>query len=160
MLRLVQTTALLASLLFAFPAEARFITLPSGIDPLSYRHANRKVIPQGTRINNQPWRQRNEQRKMDLKLIGNALARYRRAERIAPKHILITEEQEICRWDADDCNGLVDLQETLSPYMDNMPADPDAEGNGTGYVVKKDYRERVFLRSIKAEQGWLIRLQN
>ncbi len=160
MSRLLSLTLALSLFVSAAPAHALFIKLSNGKTPTKYDNTTRKVVPQGTKIRNQPWRQRNDRRKLDLKNIGSALAEYRRVANIAPKKILITEEQEICRWDAASCEGLLDLKEVLAPYLDAMPVDPQAEGNGTGYVVKKDYKEHVFLRSIKAEQGWLIRHQN
>lgn len=160
MSRLLITTFALSLFLSASPAHALYLKLPDGKTPTKYQNSARKVIPQGTKVSNQPWRQRNDQRRLDLKNIGTAFFRYRQAHKTIPKSVLITEEKEICRWDASSCTGLLDLKDLLSPYLTSMPVDPHAEGNGTGYVVKKDYKERVFLRAPKAEQGWAIRQQN
>jgi hypothetical protein len=137
---------------------------PQAANPHAQRHANRKK-KQPAPIEHTDARLRNEQRKKDLTNIGNALYRFKKKNGfIAPKVLPTYEAQEICRFDAKDCTGLLDLKEILTPYLEQktMPVDPSApkDGNSTRYTVYKDYKNRVFLKALDAEDGWLIREQH
>lgn len=152
-------SATLVFTLLAPAAEARIIRVKEGEKaPVINRHAGRKKVERGP-INYEPYRLRNQQRQLDLTAIGNAFFRYRYAHKdLAPKAIQIDVEQEICRYGAADCAGLLDLEDEMKDFLADMPVDPQATNpNSTGYVIKKDHKERVWLRAPLAEKGWVIK---
>ncbi len=161
-MRISSVAALVVSVFLAVPAaSARMIrTLPTASGAHVTRHAGRKIkAPAPTEYQN--WRIRNQRRAKDLKHIANALFLYKKAhDGTPPSQIKLDQNTEICRYDAKNCTGLLDLQEALTPYLATMPADPSASaktGNGTRYLVQKDHKGRVYLLAPDAEEGWLIR---
>ncbi len=132
-------------------------------DTLKVRNPARKKI----RVNvtdpgvSSGWKLRNDQRRLDLKLIGNAFFNYRRAHKDINVAPLNHENREICRTGAKSCRGMVDVATLLKDYIDPLPVDPSvaADSNGTGYFVYEDWKGKVYLSAPKAEEGWSIRLQ-
>jgi hypothetical protein len=67
----------------------------------------------------------------------------------------VTEEpKEICKMDANDCSGYIDLSMLVSDdgYLSNIPEDPkNTSGNGTGYLISINQNRRIEVRAIYAE---------
>ena len=155
MLRRLLSAAVMSSLLMtAVPAYA--LVIPGyGIEYLKVRNPARKKIRVSVPV--KPKSQsRNEQRKLDLKYLGNAFFNYRREHGDKNVAGVTRWKQEICKSTAKSCAGLLDLKGALQPYMDPLPVDPGASGNGTGYFVRDDYKGRVLLTAPLAEDGWAI----
>ena len=156
--RLLPAGLLVAALLLAEPAHAIFLKLPPGTDPRAFRAARRKVVPQGTKVSNQPWRERNDKRTKDLTVIGNAIFNYRREHGgKLPTAIPMDKDAELCAGQAVSCTGLVDIRQALKPYLGSIPRDPTATGNSSRYAIHKDWKERAYLKALDAEEGALIR---
>ncbi len=158
--RLLSFLLLFSLCSWSLPAYA--LIIPGyGLDSLKVRNPARKKIRVSVPV--KPKSQfRNEKRKEDLKYFGNAFFNYRRehGDKNAPG--VTRWEQEICRSDAKSCTGLVDVSAALKEYIDPIPRDPltPAIGNGTRYFIKSDYKERVFIRALDAEDGWAINIMH
>ncbi len=158
--RLLSAFTALSLLCSATPAFALIIPGVSR-DTIKVRNPARKKI----RVNvtdpgvTSGWKLRNDQRKLDLKLLGNAFYNYRRRNKDTNVRGLGAEDKEICRSDARDCTGLLDVREFLKPYMNPLVRDPQtpAIGNGTRYFVRVDWKGKVYLSAPDAEEGWSIR---
>ncbi len=150
---------------FLSPATPAYALVIPGVsrDTLKVRNPARKKI----RVNvtdpgvSSSWKLRNDQRKFDLTLLGNAFFNYRRAHKDVNVAPLNHENREICRTGAKSCAGMVDIAALLKDYIDPLPVDPSltAEGNGTGYFVYENWKGKVYMSAPKAEEGWSIRLQ-
>lgn len=95
---------------------------------------------------------RNTVRRSDTNSLRNAFAQYDIENESYPIG-LTTTYQEICAQDASDCTGYFDAQGTLVPtYIAQIPQDPQATGNGSGYEVSiNPVNSSISIRSINAE---------
>ncbi len=102
----------------------------------------------------------NEKRRKDVKTISNAVFFHKRDNnRHIPESIPLNTAKEICRMDASDCSGFVDLTEFVQEYIEEFPVDPASpkNGNGTGYFIHKDFKGRIIVSAPAAEDGWIIK---
>lgn len=110
---------------------------------------------------------------------GKQLAKVRNTERIASVHNILqavlqynleagvfpesigTIPAEICRTDASNCNGLVDLSVLThnQEYLPSLPIDPaSASPNGTGYGIFRMPSGRITVTAPGAERGAIIEI--
>jgi type IV pilus assembly protein PilA len=111
---------------------------------------------------------RNAQRRSDVNTLLNAVYQYAIGhDGTMPASIPTasacagTSTHEICRTDAVDCTGLVDLSVLTNnkTYIVSVPVDPDAgAANGSGYFVSMNSEDRVTVCAPNAEQGATITL--
>jgi hypothetical protein len=158
---LLRTLCALA--LLATPLSSQALYWPQGVPKTGTATTLPKppVVRRSVRQNNPRGSEalRNEQRKKDLTTIGNAIFSYKRDNAYKLPAAVPFFDTEICRSCATSCKGLVDLS-ALAEYLTTVPADPQSPaGNGTGYRIRKDWVNRVFLTAPNAELGWSIRLQ-
>lgn len=123
---------------------------------LKVRNPQRKKVRQA--VLRDTWRNRNERRRLDVKLIANAFYNYRREHSDTNAPGITAKNQELCRTDAQSCVGLLDVREVLAPYMSPLRVDPTSPkiGNGTGYFVRKDWKGRIYVSAPGAEDDWKI----
>ena len=163
-----RTIAAIAICLFVMAplAEARFY-VPAGSGSTMIKGHKMARPPRRRRGTHMflPYKEkselRNEQRKRDLRDIGNAFFRYLIDHTYTLPDGITQTPTEICRTGATSCQGLVDLSMILSPAFPVMPRDPlDATGDGTRYMISKtnDFKDRVILLAPDAENGWYIRV--
>ncbi len=110
---------------------------------------------------------RNAQRKVDVNTILNAIKQYQidnrgdlPSEGYSPT--ITTDYAEICRTDANDCSGYIDMQDlTLNgKYLVAIPIDPSDESiAGTGYLVKLT-GNRITVSAPDAENDVIISVTN
>lgn len=155
--RLVILVSVIAS--FAVPLPSLALRIPntwrgSSSSVSNFNPHNTRRLPRQTV---QPDRAvlRNHQREIDLKAISAALFQYRTDHGDLPAAIN-ANDQEICRLDAKSCAGLLDLRSDLLPYAQSLPVDPTqpSTSNGTGYMVRADWRGKFYLTAPRAEAGW------
>src|SRR3989344_1429776 len=105
-----------------------------------------------------PGRQFNQandtQRNSNANAILNAIGQYQADNRgqLPGPGTITTTDQEICKTDATDCTGLLDLSNLTDNgiYINEIPTDPDcpqasgvcSDADSTGYLVKKESNNR------------------
>ncbi|OGG47798.1 hypothetical protein A2671_00985 [Candidatus Kaiserbacteria bacterium RIFCSPHIGHO2_01_FULL_49_13] len=102
---------------------------------------------------------RNKERQVAVQAILDAVYRYSLDTGTAPISIPLASA-EICRTNASDCRGLVDLGMLTrdSQYLREIPVDPKgASANGTGYWIEKTLAGKVTVEAQGAE-GTTIRV--
>lgn len=106
---------------------------------------------------------RNAQRAMNINAIHKALLQYTVAHGSLPTTMIGTSSMEICRSDATDCTGLLDLSvlSNNAEYMTAIPIDPSVSSlNGTGYMVYKTEAGRPVVYAPLAELGEVLNTSN
>lgn len=102
---------------------------------------------------------RNTQRSVDVNTILNAVYQYSLDnDGDLPANITATET-EICKTEAVNCTGLINLDElTLDQeYVVKLPVDPRATNeNGTGYTISKTANDRIRVNAPIAEYDAVI----
>lgn len=96
---------------------------------------------------------RNSQRVMDINTIHKAVYQYAIDIGSLPTTITSTPT-EICRSDASDCTGLIDLSALTdnSTYLTSIPLDPRvSSSNGTGYMIYQNPSGRPVVYASLAE---------
>ena len=100
---------------------------------------------------------RNLQRSADLNTIVNAIYQYAVDNNGNLPTTLPKTTQEICRSDATDCTGLINLDKLLGSYLVAMPSDPMThDPRSTKYTIVYDTLGHVTLNAPNAEQGVVI----
>ncbi|MDP2655953.1 MAG: hypothetical protein Q8P11_00065 [bacterium] len=101
---------------------------------------------------------RNKQRLSDITVILKGVEQYTRANQtIFPKDITLDEE-EVCKLDAQDCSGLVDLS-VVKTYVGTLPVDPTiSSANSTGYAIIKTTDGHITISAPHAEYGAVVKV--
>lgn len=101
---------------------------------------------------------RNARRSLDGRGISDAVYQYTIDNQGVVPPQITDEFVEICKSDAMDCTGFVDLFVLVeSGYIDQMPEDPqNTDINGSGYSIKKTSASRVTVKSNYSELGLVI----
>ena len=103
----------------------------------------------------------NSQRYSDVNAIINAVYQYATESGQLPLMIRETPT-ELCRQDASDCTGLVDLRSLAAShdYLQKLPIDPscpaNCPSNTSGYVIYKNNADRLVVTAPLAEMGQKI----
>ena len=108
--------------------------------------------------NKQLAKSRNARRRVDLHTISMAVYQYTLDTGDFPP-TLPANPTEICRENAPDCSGLVDLSILLAnqKYLIEVPIDPfSATTNSSGYSIYKNPNGRVLVSAPYAENGEVI----
>lgn len=109
---------------------------------------------------------RNSRRNSDVLTIMQALTKYVDTTGNIPETILINREcasigNEICKTDATDCQGYIDLSTILAVGdLEALPKDIlRTEGNGTGYYVSHDGEGSLLICAPLAERNVTISIK-
>ncbi|MDD4412491.1 MAG: type II secretion system protein [Patescibacteria group bacterium] len=106
---------------------------------------------------------RNAQRAMNINAIHKALLQYTVAHGSLPTTMVGTSSMEICRSNATDCTGLLDLSvlSNNAEYLTALPTDPSVSSlNSTGYMAYKTVSGRPVVYAPLAELGEIINTSN
>ncbi len=123
------------------------------------RPSNRRKPPEKKIVERERETLRNWQRRTDVKNIANAVFFYKKAHKYElPPGIPLDTPMEICATNARDCTGMVDFRGLLKSYLNPLPRDPQAPkgGDGTGYFIYRDWKEKIYVSAPSAEEGWRI----
>ncbi|MDD4412646.1 MAG: type II secretion system protein [Patescibacteria group bacterium] len=105
---------------------------------------------------------RNAQRAMNIDAIHKALLQYTVAHGSLPA-MVGTSSMEICRSNATDCTGLLDLSvlSNNAEYLTALPIDPSVSSlNSTGYMAYKTVSGRPVVYAPLAELEEIINTSN
>ena len=116
------------------------------------------IVILATNPGNQLSHAKNDQRKVDINIILNAVYQYSLDHNGLLPTTITSLPTEICKA-GGACTDLIDLSilTTNEKYLTSVPVDPiGGSTNGTGYTIVKTIDGRVAVTAPKAEQGATI----
>ncbi len=101
---------------------------------------------------------RNAQRRYDVNSILNGVYQYSIDHNWKVPSSITSTQTKICRTNATNCKGLIDLDVLTGSYLLYIPYDPSStDANSTDYTIMKDsVTQRITVSAPKAEKGVVI----